>query len=124
MPIKTIRPSQKARDQLVKLKRLTGLEHWNEICRWGFCVSLAEENPPTKEIISADSNIEMNWQTFGGAHHELYWALLKERCRRDGMGLDETTLAQQFRLHLHRGLSYLASDKSMRSIDSLLKLRS
>lgn len=85
---------------------------------------MAEENPPTKEIISADSNIDMNWQTFGGAHHGLYWALLKERCRRDGVGMDETTLAQQFRLHLHRGLSYLASDKSMRSIDSLLKLRS
>ena len=38
------------------------------------------------------------------------------------MGIDETTLVQQFRLHLHRGLSYLASDKSIKGISSLVGL--
>jgi DNA sulfur modification protein DndE len=121
MPPKSFTVSQKGRDQLVKLKRLTGLEHWNEISRWAFCVSLAEPNPPTKEVDSANSNIDIDWQVFGGAHHELYWALVKERCKRDGLEIDETTLGQQFRLHLHRGLSYLASDRDTKSIADLMR---
>ena len=34
-----IRLSQQAKDQLIKLKRVTGIEHWNVLCRWALCVS-------------------------------------------------------------------------------------
>ena len=74
-PIETIHVSQTARDQLVKLKRYTGLKNWNIVCRWGFCASLAEPSPPPASRIPSDSSVEMTWRVFGGAHHELYLAL-------------------------------------------------
>jgi DNA sulfur modification protein DndE len=46
----------------------------------------------------------MTWQVFGGDAHELYLALLKERCELDGLGSSEEVLARQVRLHLHRGI--------------------
>ncbi len=118
-PIETIRLSQQARDQLVKLKRNTGLKNWNVLCRWGFCVSLAEPSPPPAAKIPADSSVEMTWKVFGGPHHELYLALLKQRCQREGLPLDPDTLAGQFRLHLHRGIAHLAADRRIRDIAAL-----
>ena len=119
-PIETIHVSQTARDQLVKLKRYTGLKNWNILCRWGYCASLAEPSPPPASRIPSDSTVEMTWRVFGGAHHELYLAMLKQRCKRDGLPLDDDTLASQFRLHLHRGIAYLAADKRIKDIGALV----
>jgi DNA sulfur modification protein DndE len=63
----------------------------------------------------------MTWQVFGGEAQELYLALLKERCQRDGLGTSEEVLARQFRLHLHRGISYLGTPHAIRSIGDLVR---
>lgn len=118
--IETVRVSQKARDQLITLKRRTGIPNWNTLCRWAFCVSLAEPHSPPAHPIATDSSVEMTWRVFAGPYSELYWALLKHRCRRDGLGTDGETLAQQFKLHLHRGIGYLAGDQSLRRVSHLL----
>ena len=122
MLVEHIRLSQHAKDQLIKLKRVTGIEHWNVLCRWAFCVSLAEPGVPPPAKIPADSNVEMSWKIFGGRHADLYLTLLKERCVRDGLGTDPEILAQQFRLHLHRGISYLFGNKQLRKINDLVAL--
>lgn len=122
MAVEHIRLSQQAKDQLVKLKRVTGIEHWNVLCRWAFSLSLSEQSVPPAAKIPSDSNVEMSWKVFGGRYADLYMALLKERCVRDGLGTDAETLAQQFRLHLHRGIAYLAANKSLRKIDDLVSL--
>lgn len=121
MPLENIRLSQQARDQLVTLKRRTGITQWNTLCRWAFCRSLAEPAPPPRAKHPADSNVEMTWRTFAGPHGDLYWALLRQRCHDDGLSLDEDTLAQQFRVHLHRGIGYLVGDRTMRTIADLLQ---
>ncbi len=117
-----IRLSQQAKDQLIKLKRVTGIEHWNTLCRWAFCVSLAEKSVPPRAKVPADSNVEMSWKVFAGRYSEIYLALLKERCVRDKLESDAESLSQQFRLHLHRGISYLAANKKLRKIDDLIGL--
>ena len=122
MAIEHIRLSQQAKDQLIKLKRVTGIEHWNILCRWALCVSLAEQSVPPASKIPADSNVEMSWKVFGGRYADLYLALMKERCARDGLGSDAEVVAQQFRLHLHRGISYLAGNRELRKIDDLISL--
>ena len=122
MAIEHIQLSQQAKDQLSRLKRLTGIKSWNVLCRWGLCVSLAEPSVPPIKRILADSNVEMSWRVFAGGHGGLYVALLKERCVRDGLGVDDETVAQQFRLHLHRGISYLTSDRKLRGIEDLVSL--
>jgi DNA sulfur modification protein DndE len=72
--------------------------------------------------ISTDSNVKLTWQVFGGDAHEIYLALLKERCERDGLGTSDDVLARQLRLHLHRGIGYLAAPQTIRSISDLIRL--
>ena len=120
--IKQIRLSSQARDQLVRLKSKSSISQWNILCRWALAVSLREPTPPTVVEIPADSNVEMSWQVFGGEHNELYWAIVKARCFRDGLGTDDATVAQQFRLHLHRGISYLATPNAITNVGDLVSL--
>ena len=122
MAIEHIQLSQQAKDQLSRLKRLTGIDSWNVLCRWGLCLSLSEPSVPPMKKIPSDSNVEMSWRVFAGSHGGLYLALLKERCVQDGLGVDENSVAQQFRLHLHRGISYLAADRKLRGIEDLIAL--
>ena len=121
-PVERIRLSQQARDQLVTLKRRTGIRQWNVLCRWAFCKSLAEPSTPPVVDIMADSNVEMTWRVFGGTDAEVYAAILKERCVEDGLGTEPETLALQFRLHLHRGIGYLSGDPNIRHISHLTNL--
>jgi len=121
-PLERIRLSQTARDQLIKLKRYTKIEQWNILCRWGVCRSLAEPTPPSPVAIPADSNLELTWRVFGGEMADLLLLALKERCYQDGFGTDQQTLAQQLRLHLHRGISYLAGDPNLKGIEDLVAL--
>lgn len=122
MIVENIRLSQQAKEQLVQLKRHTGITQWNILCRWALCLSLAEKKIPQDKDIQLDSSVEMTWKTFGGARHELYTAAVKQRCKNDGISLTEKNLQKYFRLHLHRGISYLASPNMVRSIEDLTSL--
>ena len=120
--IKQIKLSSQARDQLIRLKSKTGIGNWNVLCRWAFCVSIKEPSIPTPLDIPADSNVEMSWQVFGGEHQELYMAMLRQRCLSDGLGVSNEVVAKQFRLHLHRGISYMATPNQIKNISDLIKL--
>jgi DNA sulfur modification protein DndE len=120
MAIDHIKLSQQAKEQLVKLKRATGIQNWNVLCRWAFCASLAEPSIPSPAKIPSDSSVEMTWKVFGGIHHEIYFAMLKERCHQDGFDLNNETLSVQFRLHLHRGIGYLSADRKIMNISRLV----
>jgi DNA sulfur modification protein DndE len=120
MPVEQIRLSQAAKEQLLRLKRRTGIKNWNVLCRWSFCRSLSEPTPPSPITLPADSSVEMTWKTFGGVHADLYWALLRWRCHKDGFSLDEETLQQQFRLHLHRGIAYLSGNRRIQTIEDFV----
>ena len=122
MPVEHIRLSQTARDQLITLKRRTGIGNWNVLCRWAFCRSLAEPITPPAADLTADSNVEMTWKVFAGPYGDEMWALLRFRCHLDGLPLDDESLAHQFRLHLHRGVGYLVGDREVASIVGLLGL--
>lgn len=122
MKIKNFKLSAQAREQLIRLKTRTGIDNWNILCRWAFCLSLRETTPPTPIDVPADSNVEMTWQVFGGEHAELYMALLLQRLSLDGIEMTEKEVHRQFRLHLHRGIGYLATPGHVQSISDLVKL--
>lgn len=107
MAIDTVRISEKGKQQLIQLKRKTGIENWNTLCRWALCLSLADKSIPPYEQLPTDSNVEMTWKTFAGGYGDLYWALIKQRLSTDGL-LDENS-SEWFRIHLHRGISYLSA---------------
>ena len=122
MSLKQFRLSTQGKEQSIRLKTRTGIQNWNTICRWAFCLSLAEPTPPTPIEIPSDSNVEMTWQVFGGEHNELYLALLKQRCKNDGLDVSSDTLNRQLRLHLHRGIGYMAVHGFIKRVDDLVRL--
>ncbi len=119
-PIERIRLSQVAKEQLTKLKRNTKIDQWNILCRWAFCYSLAESSIPSPVPIPADSNLELTWRIFGGKFSDILLLALKQRCYNDGIGIEPETLATQFRLHLHRGIGYLAGNQNIKKIEDLI----
>jgi len=121
MAIETIHLSEKAKSQLLTLKRKTGILHWNVLCRWAFCTSLAEPSPPPDEEIPSDSSVEMTWKTFGGVYAPVYLGLLRERSKSDNYPLNDNNEIYYFRLHLHRGISYLTASSQATSISNLLR---
>ncbi len=119
-PVERFKLSQTAKDQLIKLKRYTKIDQWNILCRWGFCRSLAEDSIPSPIPLPADSNVELTWRVFAGDLSDALIIALRQRCYQDGLGVDGETLAQQFRLHLHRGIGYLAGEINLKSIEELI----
>ena len=105
--IETVKVSEKARIQLITLKKRTGIQNWNVICRWAFCISLKEETPLPNEVIITDSSVEMTWRTFTGGEESLYMNLLMYRAKKDHIKIEKDDLNNYFKLHLHRGISYL-----------------
>ncbi|UBU12549.1 DNA sulfur modification protein DndE [Nonomuraea gerenzanensis] len=122
MSLDTIRLSQPAKDQLIKLKRITGIKHWNVLCRWALAISLQDETPPLVRDIVTDSNIEMSWRTFAGPYGDIYMALIKFRCLRDGSEPTEDACLKTLVTHLHRGIGYLAGRRDLSSVDDLIKV--
>jgi len=47
---------------------------------------------------------------------------LKQRCYQDNLGTEKDTLAKQFRLHLHRGIGYLAGDPNLKKIENFIAI--
>ena len=120
--IETVRVSEKAKVQLITLKRRTGIQNWNILCRWALCSSLAEKSEPPIEEIPSDSSIEMTWKTFTGGEEELYLAIVQLRVIKAGWSLERDEVNRYFRLHLHRGISYLTGNKNLNKIEDLIRL--
>jgi DNA sulfur modification protein DndE len=119
--IETVRLSEKAKLQLITMKRRTGISNWNVFCRWAFCLSLRENSVPPDEVIPADSSVEMSWRTFAGSMDQVYLGLLLVRAERDGVPLEKQAITQYFRLHLHRGISYLTGANGVEDLPALLR---
>lgn len=119
--IETLRLSERAKEQLLRLRRNTGIKNWNALCRWALCMSLADERAVGSARIVADSNVEMSWKVLTGEWGQVYLALLQRRCAIDGMPDDTVSLGQLLRRHVHRGIGMLSSDPDLQDIESLCR---
>lgn len=109
-PVETVRVSERGREILIKLKRRTGIEHWNELCRWALLVSLAKPQPPDRQQGLIDSNIEIKWNTFGGEHAAIYSLLVSMQ---HSSTKERHSLSDYFRAHLERGLLLLQQEADL-----------
>ena len=123
MAIRTVYVDSKGKDNLARLKRYTRVRNWNTLCRWALCLSLSDENPPPPIKRDGESDGLMTWRVFGGQYKDLYLGLIKLRCKKEGLIMSDDVYAEQFRLHLHRGLARLAELDCIK-IPNTKKLRS
>lgn len=98
-----------ARNQLATIKRRTGIEHNNAICRHALCISLDNPSVPPDENFAFAGGLEIDWRTLTGGQDDLYTNLLIVRLLSEGKRVSEDSIRQVFLLHVHRGLSYLMS---------------
>jgi len=119
-PVETVRISKKGKDILLKLKRHTGIENWNILCRWALAASLREKKRPTMVKDSADGGIEMSWKVFSGEQSDVLAALVNERAITDGLSSENEDKADYLRAHIARGLEYLGSGSETKSIGAFL----
>ena len=120
--VDAVRVDERAKTQLTTLKRRTGIKNWNVLCRWALCASLAEPSMPADQEIGTLSNVEMSWSTFGGHAADVYAAIIQARCEADGIPQTPDALAKQFRLHLHRGITYLVGTEDTKRLSGLISL--
>jgi len=107
--IDRVKLSSAAKQQLITLKRRTGVEHYNVICRHALCVSLANESLVPPESMQFSGGIEIDWRTFAGEAEETYLNLLIVRAMADEGECSAATVRNTLNAHVHRGLSYLVS---------------
>ena len=120
MIVKQFKLSLPEKDKLIRIKSRTGIQNWNVICRWALCWSLNEESIPGGVDPASDSNVEMTWLTFAGEYHEIFEALIRQRCINDGLGADQETLVKYFRLHLCRGINHFSTRDVLKSCQDLI----
>lgn len=106
--IDRIRLTAAAKTQLSTLKRKTGMEHYNSICRHALCLSLAEPSMLPDEDFNYNGGVEIDWRVFTGGFEDLYLNLLLCRLQQDGYAISAENVKSLCASHLHRGLSYLA----------------
>lgn len=109
--IERVKLTAAAKQQLITLKRKTGIEHYNTICRHALVLSLTNPAPAPTENLQFTNGLEIDWDVFTGGYSETYLNMLILRTLNDADGFSASHVRQTLSSHLHRGLSYLASRK-------------
>ena len=110
--IDRVKISAAAKQQLSTLKKRTGIEHYNVICRHALCVSLANPSKVPDENIQLSGGLEIDWRTFAGNADETILNLLIVRALIDESNNSTESIRRTLSAHIHRGLSYLTSNQN------------
>jgi DNA sulfur modification protein DndE len=108
--IERVKISAAGKQQLITLKRRTGIEHYNVICRHALCVSLAHSTKVPAEALQYTGGLEIDWKTFAGEADATLTNILIARAEADHGNASSTMVRSLLQAHLHRGLAYLVSD--------------
>lgn len=113
-PVDHVRISTKAKEIMIRVKKRTGLEHWNEICRIAYCRSLANPTLPTMTLSNGNIAIDIEWKTFVGPFQNEIIATTLIRAAKDKIDLkNKEAVANYFRAHLERGIASLQNIRSL-----------
>src|SRR6185312_1458243 len=115
----TVRLDAETKIRLTTLKRRTGIENWNILCRWAFCLSLADEAPVRDRTERSVGAVEMTWKTFAGDEEVIYRTLLIDRCEKEHGRSDKELLGSALRQHISRGAGRLAAAGGIKSAAEL-----
>src|SRR5438270_4123417 len=105
MSLSRIHVSKEVDQALRTLKARTSLTP-NLLCRFGFCLSLAEPGIPDPQLYADGQGREFNRYTLTGQWDLFFFSLLRERLVQDGLDV-EADLEAQFKAHLSRGVLLL-----------------
>lgn len=119
----TIRLDQNAKEQLIRLKRRTGIKTWNVLCRWALARSLSEPSVPAGTPGPRPWALEIDWGTFAGSQSTAIRSVLTARLLKEKTPANRAGLEKALDAHLHRGVAYLAGTKGSVAIEDLVMTR-
>lgn len=104
IPFESYRVPEKTRELLIQIKRKTQVEHWNVLCRWSFCLSVAQSTNVSSQSydLSEESSTEIQWRTLFGEEDSIYCALIRYISRKENIRT-ESKILPFCKLHIHRG---------------------
>jgi DNA sulfur modification protein DndE len=120
--VEVVRLGPMTKNRLMTLKRRTGIDNWNILCRWAFCLSLQEADPVGERHDETGVSIEMTWKTFAGDMSEIYEALLVSRAIKEAVKLEAMSAAALLRRHVTRGAARLVAAPESDAIAGLIRL--
>jgi DNA sulfur modification protein DndE len=108
--IERVKLTGTAKQQLITLKRRTGIEHYNIICRHALMTSLGSDKPMPAEALNFSGGLEIDWKVFAGEAADTYLNLLCIRSIKENNQVNSEAIKAILTSHLHRGLSLLISN--------------
>lgn len=118
-PVEHVRVSSKGKEILIKIKRRTGLEHWNEICRIALCRSLSNSNPLSKNKSdkSGESSINMDWKVFAGPFQSEIASLIIYKAHKDKIDIGKKDeLTNYIKEHIERGILSMQNIQDLQTL--------
>lgn len=117
-----IRLSKQSKDQLLNLKRQTGLPSLNILCRYAYLLSIKDSNPlpVNRQPSTGEGGFDISWGVFSGDFSLALSSMAKMNLASRKSTKSNTMDAQFIKAHIQRGLSYLSANKSIRSITDLI----
>ena len=66
-PVESLRLTAEDRERLIRIKRITGIESWNVLCRWALMLGLRDGKSGTLAAHDGRGAVEIKWDTFAGS---------------------------------------------------------
>lgn len=107
--IERVKLTATAKQQLITLKRRTGIDHYNVICRHALMTSLGSDSALPAEALNFSGGIEIDWKVFAGDAADTYFNLIAIRALQDKGEVTPEAIRSTLTSHVHRGLSLLVS---------------
>ncbi len=122
-PTDSVRLTATERDLLLKIKRRTGIDSWNVICRWALTLGLRENNPYIRKTHEKRDAIEIKWETFAGKQSEILLALVLISFNAQKTITQDSLLPDFFYSRLEDGIRAICTslDSNLKNLNSLIR---
>lgn len=104
MNFRRMRFTEDISKKLKFLKARTGITP-NILCRIGFCMSVETPSIPDPNEFDEYGDREIDRPVLLGTYDPLFVAMIRERCKQDGLNVEDDELYEHFRAHVHRGVA-------------------
>ena len=77
--LEALKTTTHIKNVLSSIKRVTGIEYWNVICRWALCISLKQKSLPRLVEEKLDG-VEIDYDVFVGKNNSIYIFFIYNKC--------------------------------------------
>ena len=118
--IESLKTTTHIKNVLSSIKRVTGIEYLNVICRWALCISLKQKSLPRLVEEKLDG-VEIDYDVFVGKNNSIYTQLLINNLIKHNIEVTKSNVYKYLYAHVNRGVSILYN-KKMKSIKDLFSI--